>query len=749
MTLHHPTSRRNFLKLTSAAAAIASFESTGAASVTSHAAMPGDTHSSTAAGTGKKLLDLVNPLQGTDSTSEFSRGGTLPIVALPFGTAHWTLQSSERSGWFFEPGACRLQGIRLTHQLSPWLGDYGYATFLPFNGAPSPDAEGRGSSYRPRELSISPAHLRMRLMRYRCLLELTPTERCCAMRFTFEDSGSSGLIIDLPGENAEATCDQSVGLVTALTHDNRGGVQSNFAAYLVARFDTPISSFEVKQLKGKRVAEIRFDAQAGKPVVVRVASSFISYSQAKANLDREIGTKSFEATMHTAQEAWERALGRVRIEGKTDRHHRTFYSCLYRTLLFPRMWHELDASGHPIHMSPYTGRVEPGVLYADHGFWDDYHAWYPMMLLLYPERLSEILQGWVNAYKEGGWIPQFPCPGYRGAMGGSPSDIIYGDAAAKGLTGFDLASAFDGIKKNATEVVRGFGFGRSQLEPYLKLGYVPSDNGRSGVAETLDYCFGDFCISQVARALDKQDDAAQFLARSANWKKIFDPGTKFFRGKLPGGEWIEPFDQFAWGGPYTEGGPWQYRFNVPHDPQGLIKAFGGEAAFVERLEKMFTQPPRFNVGAYGAEIHEMSEMAAVDFGQYDHGNQPVHNVLYLFTLAGRRDRTQHYAHRVLEELYTPDGFPGDEDTGSMSAWYILSSLGIFAACPGDSKWALGVPFFDSATVRFDNGNTLRIDAHEGTSGRFLNRVTLNGKLTNGMTVEHTDLTNAHLVFEAV
>jgi predicted alpha-1,2-mannosidase len=749
MTSFHSTSRRNFLKLTSAATAIASLQSTGLTSAQEHPAHGKPKQPPAPAANGKTLLDLVNPLQGTDSTFQFSRGNTLPIVALPFGMAHWTLQSIEKPGWFFDPGACRLQGIRLTHQLSPWLGDYGYATFLPFNGSPSPNADSRGSSYRPRELEISPAYLKLRLMRYRCTIELTPTERCCAMRFNFEDSGKSGLIIDLPGEDAEASCDKTSGVVSALTHDNRGGVQANFATYLVARFDLPIDSFEVKQIKGRQIAVVGFNATAGKPVGVQVASSFISWDQGRANLDREIGTKSFDATLKSAQETWEQALGRVRIEGKTERHHRTFYSCLYRTLLFPRIWHELDASGKPIHMSPYTGRVEQGVLYADHGFWDDYHAWYPMMLLLYPERLSEILQGWVNAYKEGGWIPQFPCPGYRGAMTGSPSDIIFGDAAAKGLTGFDLASAFEGLKKQATQVVRGHGFGRTALGPYLQFGYVPSDNGRSGVAETLDYSFGDFCISQVARALGKHDEAAPLLERSASWKKIFDPGTKFFRGKLASGAWVEPFDQFAWGGPYVEGGPWQYRFNVPHDPQGLMEAFGGRAAFLEQLEDMFTQSPRFHVGGYGAEIHEMSEMAAADFGQYAQSNQPVHNVLYLFTLAGRRDRTQHYAHRVLEELYSPDVFPGDEDTGSMSAWYILSSLGIFAACPGDSKWTLGAPFFDSATVRFANGSTLRIDVHGASGEKFLNRVSLYGKPTNGMTIEHADLTNAHLVFEAV
>jgi predicted alpha-1,2-mannosidase len=320
--------------------------------------------------------------------------------------------------------------------------------------------------------------------------------------------------------------------------------------------------------------------------------------------------------------------------------------------------------------------------------------------------------------------------------------------SGRSIDGFDLAAAYEGLRKQATDLNHGFGFGRGSLEPYLKLGYVPSDGGRSGVAETLDYCYGDFCIAQVARALGKNEEAEQFLARSANWKKSFDTKTKFFRGKLSDGSWLEPFDPFEWGGPYVEGSAWQYRFNLPFDPAGLMAAYGGREAFVRELESMFTTPPRFTVGRYGAEIHEMSEMAAVDFGQYAHGNQPVHNVLYLFTMAGRRDRTQHYAHRVLEELYTPEGFAGDEDTGSMSAWYVLSALGLFAACPGSSQWTLGAPFFDAAMIVFKTGEVLRIDAPDGAS-RYLNRVTLNGRPTNGMTVEHQDLKNAHLIFRAV
>lgn len=741
------TTRRKFIQIASAAGTLASLGGTAGA-LEEEKDNPRSATDSEPIGAERSLLSLVNPMQGTNSNFEFSRGNTLPIVAMPFGMGHWTLQSHDKPGWFFEPAACRLQGVRLTHQLSPWLGDYGYASFLPFQGNPGLDPTSRSSSYRPDEMKISPAGLKMRLMRYRCWLEMTPTIRSGAMRVTYEEPGEGGMLIDLPGKDAEASCNAMAGVITALTRKNSGGVQANFATYLYIRFDRPIKSFAVKETGDGQVAEVRFRTESAKPVEVRIGTSFISMDQARLNLKQENGQKPFDALLQDAEDKWESELGRVRIQGRTEYEHRTFYSCLYRTLLFPRVWHEIDSSGQTVHRSPYTGSIEPGVLYADHGFWDDYHAWYPMMALLYPERLSEILQGWVNAYREGGWIPQFPCPGYRGAMTGSPSDMVFGDAAAKGIKGFDLAVAYEGLRKGATIPVNGFGFGRDQLRPYLKLGYVPSGNGSAGVAQTLDYAYGDFCVSQVARALGLRQDAAFFLKRSSSWKNIFDPKTKFFRGRSADGSWLEPFNALAWGGAYVEGGPWQYRFNVPHDPYGLFEVFGGEAKFVKQLEKMFVQPPRFDVGTYGGEIHEMAEMAAVDFGQYAQCNQPVHNVLYLFTIAGRRDRTQHYAYRVLSELYSPDDFPGDEDTGSMSAWYVLSALGLFSACPGSSKWTLGAPYFDAANVKFPNGEALEIIARNRRSLKFLNRVSLNGQLTEGKYVEHANLRNAQIVFEA-
>jgi predicted alpha-1,2-mannosidase len=695
-----------------------------------------------------RLVDYVNPLQGTASTPLFSRGNTLPIVAMPFGMAHWTLQSSDQQGWFFHPQDERLQGIRCTHQLSPWLGDYGYATILPFSGNASPEPSSRASSYRSGELEISPHFLKLRLMRYRCWLELTPSEHGAAMLFDFQEDSPHGVFLDLPGDDAEIEHDAASGILRALTHQNEGGVHSGFATYYVVRLDTAIARVEVKDLQKRRVAVVHFASTKAGSVQMRIGTSFISADQALQNLNAEIGIKPFEDLMHEAETVWEAALGRIRIQGATETQMRTFYSCLYRTQLFPRMWHEKDAAGKIIHRSPYNGNIEQGFLFADHGYWDDYHAWYPMMLLLYPERLAQILDGWVNALREGGWFPQFPCPGYRGAMTGSLIDSVFGDAAAKGLTGFDLHTAYLGLKKHAKQ--KGDpakGFGRVGIEHYLKLGYVPSDVIGGGAAQTLDFAYGDFCIAQVARTVGEHEDAVMFEKRSQNWRNLFDPSTKFLRGKNADGSWLEPFDQYTWGGAYVEGGPWQYRFNVLQDPEGLMELLGGKDVFVEYLEKMLTQAPAFHVGSYGTEIHEMSEMAAVDFGQYAHSNQPVHNVLYMFTAADRRDRTQYWVHRVLNELYSPDNFAGDEDTGAMSAWYILSSLGLFALCPGKSDWALGAPLFPSTEIHFSEGRILHIDAQSHTADAFYNQIKLNGVDHHSPFISHAELLRiTHLMF---
>lgn len=696
-------------------------------------------------------VGLVNLLQGTNSTRAFSRGNTLPIVARPFGMHHWTLQSSvESEPWFFRPWDERIEGIRCTHQLSPWLSDYGQATFMPFCGSPSPSPGARASSYRPKEAILSPGYMRLELLRYRCQVEMVPTERGSILRMRFEEPGAAGLMFDLPGEDAEFTAVEEKKVIAGITHANSGGVPAGFAAHYVMEADAAIRDFSVQKVEGRRVGVLRFEAEKDKPVIVRIAGSFLSREQAMTNLRRELGSKSFEDLRADAEHAWESELARVDVEGGTEEQKRIFYSCLYRTALFPRTFHEYDGSGNPVHYSAYSGGMKPGVMYADHGYWDVYRAWYPLMTIINPQRLGEILEGWVNAYKEGGWLPQFPAPGYRACMTGSLIDSVFGDAAAKGIGGFDIAAAFDALRKHATQPGKpDAGYGRRGVEEYMKNGYIAADHVAQAAVETLDSAYGDFCIAQVARAAGKTEDAALFQKRSGNWRNVFDPGTKFMRGKTSDGKWVEPFDPFAWGGAYVEGAAWQHRFSVPHDVDGLIEAMGGKAAFVECLETMLRLPPKFEVGTYGYEIHEMSEMAAVDFGQYAHSNQPVHHILYLFAAAGRRDRTQYWVRRVLDDLYSSDNFAGDEDTGSMAAWFVLSALGFYPVCPGKPEYVAGAPLFEQAVVRLGGGRSTRIRAaNYGHDRLYAGPPKLNGKQSQGATIPHSAISEGgEIVFE--
>jgi predicted alpha-1,2-mannosidase len=684
-------------------------------------------------------VDMVNLLQGTNSTMEFSRGNTLPIAALPFGMGHWTLQSHADTPWMFQPGVRRIQGFRCTHQLSPWLDDYGYATFLPFKGDIHLEAGSRASSYDFEAAHLRPYSLQLFLLRYRAHVELVPTERCAVLTAKFDEvetAEAPGLLFDIPDTTGVIQPDPAHHTISFTSKKNAGGVPENFATYYVLAFPGPWDSFEVKQLGGHQVGVVRF--RAGQSIEAKIGTSFISFEQAALNIEKEIGSSPVPALREAGAARWNEHLHRVEIEGASKDQQRTFYSCMYRALLFPRIWHEPNARGEMHHFSAFNGKVMPGVMYADHGYWDVYRAWYPLMSILFPERLGEILQAWVNAYKEGGWLPQFPCPGYRACMTGSLIDSVFGDAAAKGITGFNLAEAYEGLKKQATTPGDpAKGFGRVGVEEYLKLHYIPADRIPQSMAETVDAAYGDFCIAQVAKALGKQEDYAMFMKRSENWRELFDPKTKFLRGKNEDGSWETPFDPFTWGSPYVEGGAWQHRWDAPQNIPGLIEAMGGKAAAAAALEQMLTIQPIFNVGVYGAEIHEMSEMAAVPFGQYAQSNQPSHHMLYIFPHAGRPDRTQFWTRKVMRELYTPDNFPGDEDTGSMAAWYILSALGFYQVCPGKPEYTLGSPLFSRATIHLAGDKTFVVEA-AGNSPEavYVRSVSLNGQPHAGETLEH-------------
>lgn len=699
----------------------------------------------------KDPADLVNILQGTRSTPVFSHGNTLPIAALPFGMAHWTIQTNTNTPWMFQPWARRIQGFRCTHQLSPWLGDYGHAIFLPFRGTVKGEPAARASSYIPDEAKLTPYSLQLFLLRYRAKVELVPTERCCLLTADFDVPDSSdadqnaGLIIDVPATTASITPLTDQRHIQFTSTATSGGTPPNFATYYVVEFAEAWESFAVQHHKDahgndQQIAVVRFKTSTH--LETRIGTSFISFEQALYNLRAELGSETRDALRAAAKTQWNDMLGRIEIQGETDEQAQTFYSCLYRTMLFPRTFHEpVPGSGKVHHYSAFNGKLEPGVMYADHGYWDVYRAWYPLATILFPERLGEILQAWVNALNEGGWFPQFPAPGYRACMSGSLIDSLFSDAIVKGIGSFDRETAYAGLKKHATQPGDPTkGYGRVGIAEYLKLHYVPADKIEQSVAETADAAYGDFCIAQAAKVLDKTEDHAYFMERSSYWKNVYDTNIGFFRGRNSDGTWLAPFDSFTWGSPYEEGSAWQHRWDAPHALPELFEAVGGKPSAVDALDKMLSVAPIFHVGVYGQEIHEMSEMAAVPFGQYAHSNQPSHHLLYLFAHAGRPDRTQFWVRRTMAELYSPEFYAGDEDTGSMAAWYILSSLGLYQICPGVPEYTFGSPLFPLATVHLRNGKLLKVSAPDNSPENvFVRSIAFNGAPRAGHTIQHKEI----------
>ena len=684
-------------------------------------------------------LRSVNVLQGTDSHHGFSKGNTLPLVALPFGMNHWSAQTAE-GRWFFSPGDKKLQGVRCTHQPSPWMADYGHFTVMANTGPERHLSPGkRARAYRGE---FAPHRFFAELLNDGTTIEMVPTLRGAIFRFRFPE-GVTGRVIFEPCAGVGNVRLEHLPWISGSVNGNSGGVTAGFAHFFAATFDpipTRVSGFQGETTTDEATGEgVGFVAEfkGGGEVVLRLATSFVDVEQAESNLRNELGDQWILALERQAEGAWHENLGRIEIESDDEDARRTFYSCLYRTQLFPRVWHETTPQGVK-HRSPYDGGVHDGPLYTDNGFWDTYRTEYPLLALLQPDGLAEILQGWTNAYKEGGWFPQWATPGYRACMVGTHIDAVMADAITRGVTGFEVEKALEGMLKHADEVGDPDGaWGRIGIEDYKTKGYVSTVHHES-VARSLDYAYDDWCLAQIATGKTRD----RLLKRAESYKNLYDPAVGFMRGRDGDGKWLEPWDEFQWGSPYVEGGPWQSLWAVPHDAAGLIRLLGGEEAFVAKLDAMLTTPPYFSTGVYGMEIHEMTEMAQAGFGQYAHSNQPVHHALYLYNAAGRPWRCQKEVRRVLAEMYTPDDFPGDEDNGEMAAWYVLSALGLFPLTPGSGQWTLGSPLFKKATVHLPNGKDLVIEAPDNSPQNVYVRAAFwNGERLDRLFLTHEEVAN--------
>jgi len=705
---------------------------------------------------GQTPVDYVSTLVGTQSKPSLSTGNLYPATALPWGMNFWTPQTGKMGdGWGYTYDADKIRGFKQTHQPSPWINDYGQFAIMPVTGKPLFDQDDRASWFSHKAEVAKPYYYKVYLADHDVTTEIAPTERAAIFRFTFPENEHSYVVLDAFDRGSYVKIIPKENKIIGYTTKNSGGVPDNFKNYFVLVFDKPFAyqaTFSDKTLtentletKADHVgAVIGFSTRRGEIVHARIASSFISPEQAELNL-RELGARSFDAVEAAGKARWNEVLGKIEIKDNDIDHLRTFYSCLYRSVLFPRSFFEYDANGKVVHYSPYNGQVLPGYMFTDTGFWDTFRALFPFLNLMYPSMNVKMQEGLVNAYKESGFLPEWASPGHRDCMVGNNSASIVADAYLKGLRGYDIETLYKAVLHGTENVhPKILSTGRRGYDYYNRLGYVPYDvKINESAARTLEYAYDDWCIYQLAKALNRpKEEIDRFAKRAMNYKNLFDKETKLMRGRNQDGSFQSPFNPFKWGDAFTEGNSWHYTWSVFHDPQGLINLMGGKKMFNQMMDSVFNLPPIFDESYYGGVIHEIREMQIMNMGNYAHGNQPIQHFIYLYDYSGEPWKTQYWARESMDKLYTaaPDGYCGDEDNGQTSAWYVFSALGFYPVCPGSNEYALGSPLFKKVTLHLENGKTVTLAADNNRSeNRYIASMQLDGKNYTKNYLKHADL----------
>lgn len=709
-------------------------------------------------------IDYVSTLTGTLSKFELSTGNTYPAIALPWGMNFWVPQTGNMGdGWTYTYTADKIRGFKQTHQPSPWMNDYGQFSIMPVTGNLTFDQDRRASWFSHKSEVAKPNYYKVYLADYDITTEITPTERAAIFRFTFPETDKAYVIVDAFDRGSYVKIIPEEKKIVGYTTRNSGGVPENFKNYFVVEFDKPftytasvaggmINSKSLESKDSHAGGVIGFATKRGEIVHARIASSFISPEQAELNL-KELGADSFNQVAEKGRKVWNDVLGRISIEDDNTDRLRTFYSCLYRSVLFPRSFYEINEKGETVHYSPYNGQVLPGYMFTDTGFWDTFRCLFPFLNLMYPSMNEKMQEGLVNAYKESGFLPEWASPGHRNIMVGNNSASIVSDAYIKGLRGYDIETLWEALKHGANNMhPKVSASGRAGYEYYNKLGYVPDNVGwGQSAARTLEYAYDDWTIYQLGKKLNKpQSEIEIYAKRAMNYKNLYNPQYKLMTGRSDNGEFDKNFVAEDWSGAFCEGNSWHWSFCVFHDPQGLIDLMGGRKEFITMMDSVFIVPGNKGMESRGI-IHEMREMQVMNMGQYAHGNQPIQHMIYLYNYAAEPWKAQYWVREVMDKLYsyTPDGYCGDEDNGQTSAWYVFSALGFYTVCPGTDQYVIGSPIFKSVTLNLENGKKVTIKSNNaGKNNRYISSLKLNGKTYPKNYLTHEDLLEgANLLFD--
>lgn len=703
------------------------------------------------------LTQYVNTLQGTNSKHELTRGNTYPTTALPWGMNFWTPQTGpNRDGWIYQHFKDSILGFRQTHQCSSWTRDYAAFSLMPVSGKLEVNQYKRAAKFSHKNEIAHPHYYKVTFDN-KITTEMSPTERGVHMRFSFPRNGNSYVVLDANNGGSYVKILPEERRIIGYCKNANHSVPDNFANYFVVEFDKPFVSYGTWKgnegiiSSGNKEAEDEYvgtyiQFKKGSKVQAKVVSSYISYEQAELTLQQELGSfKSVEQTRDVAQKVWNKHLGKVLVEGGTKEEKATFYSCFFRSMLFPRKFYEHDVNGQPIYYSPYDGKIHDGHMYTDNGFWDTFRAQFPLNAILHPEFHNNYITSLITAYDQSGWLPTWSFPGHSGGMIGNHALSLIADGWAKGFRSYDPKRAMEAMFHEATNKgAAGPSNGRDGWKDYFIYGYVSYPDYREATAKTLEYCYDDWCAMQFAKMTGQPFYEKLFAKQIFNYRNVYDPSVGFMRGRQKDGSWYPDFDPTEWGGPFTEGSAWHYLWSVFHDVQGLIDLTGGDRAFVAKLDSVFSVPNTFKVGTYNRVIHEMAEMEMINMGQYAHGNQPIQHMIYLYNYAGQPWKTQKWARKVMADLYssTPDGYPGDEDQGQTSSWYVISAMGLYSVCPGTTEYVIGSPVFPKMTIQLENGKKLIIEAENNNAENvYIQSASFDGKPFTKNYLQYEDLMN--------
>lgn len=658
-----------------------------------------------------KYIDYVNINQGTKSDRRFSRGNTLPLVQMPHGMISFSPQSDGETPWWYNPEANFCEGIRLTHQPSPWIGDYGTLLITPQSDVVNDDYKAAYSGIAPNKNILSPGYMRINFLRSKCTLELTPSERSAVVRVKFDRKDNR--CISLFNIMGSGYFEEKGGMIFGYTTGFAQGAPVNFKMYFAVRLRSGSFKKLVIKENGKENSVLHcYLSEKNDEAVFDISISYISFAQAAKNIE-ETCCLNFDNVRAECENAWENYLKKIKIN-ENETLMKTFYSCLYRTAVYPHKAYEYIEK-RPYYYNPYSGAVCEGIRFTGGGFWDTYRTVFPLYAIIDKKMYSLLLESCFNEYSCSGWLPRWIGISEIGCMPSTLIDAVIADAAIKNIVSRDLLKKlFEGMEKHSDMRSESKIFAREGIEDYIRLGYVPCDKYSESVNLTLDFAYGDYCIAVTAGVLGYEAKKEKYLKRAGNYKNIFDNESGFMRARKENGEFKEGFDPLSWGGDYTEASAWQTTFSAVHDFDGLAHLMGGEKKLIEKLDALFAHSPDYRVGGYGTEIHEMTEMMTADFGLCAISNQPSFVLPYIYAYFGYEDKASYWVHRICNEAFSDmtDGFPGDEDNGSMAAWFILGVLGIYPICPGKNEYVFTKPIVKYADICGIKLNDLRKLMHD-------------------------------------